>query len=89
MIGGAADWLSGQDGAPEAGGLLYIAPRPGQDLRVAMPVVGPETARGVVRARLDGIVIAAGGVMLLHPEEVRGILGAAGCFLWVRPEAVV
>jgi hypothetical protein len=89
MIGGAADWLSGQDSTPEAGGFLYIAPRPGQDPRVAMPEVGPETARGVVRARLDGIVIEAGNVMLLHPEEVRGILGAAGCFLWVRPEAVV
>jgi hypothetical protein len=39
----------------------------------------------VVTARLDGIVITAGDVILLHPEEVCGILGAAGCFLWVRP----
>lgn len=89
MIGGAADWLSGQDSVPGAGGLLYIAPRPGQDPRVAMPVIGPETARAVVTARLDGVVIEAGGVMLLHPEEVCGILGAAGCFLWVRPEAAL
>src|SRR6056297_2931177 len=85
MIGGAADWLSGQDSVPESGGLLYMAPRPGQDLRADMPVIGPETARAVVTARLDGIVIEAGGVMLLHPEEVCGILGAARCFLWVRP----
>jgi len=85
MIGGAADWLSGQDSTPEAGGLLYITPRPGQDLRADMPVIGPETARAVVTARLDGIVIEAGGVMLLHPEEVCVILGAARCFLWVRP----
>jgi len=85
VIGGAADWLSGQDGAPGTGGLLYTAPKPGQDLRIDMPVIGPETARGVVRARLDGVVIEAGGVMLIQPEEVHGILGAAGCFLWVRP----
>jgi DUF1009 family protein len=50
-----------------------------------MPVIGPETARGVVRAGLDGLVIEAGGVMLLHPDEVRGILAEAGCFFWVRP----
>lgn len=85
VIGGAAGWLSGQDGAPGTGGLLYTAPKPGQDLRVDMPVIGPETARGIVRARLDGVVIEAGGVMLLHPEKVHDILGAAGCFLWVRP----
>jgi DUF1009 family protein len=85
MIGGAADWLSGQDSASETGGLLYKAPKPGQDLRADMPVIGPETARGVVRAGLDGLVIEAGGVMLLHPDEVRGILAEAGCFFWVRP----
>ncbi|SEM11880.1 hypothetical protein SAMN04488077_102142 [Roseovarius tolerans] len=89
MVGGAADWLSGQDSVPESGGLLYLAPRPGQDPRADMPVIGPETARAVVTARLDGVVIAAGGVMLIHPEEVRGILGAAGCFLWVRPGGTV
>ncbi|MGX0878664.1 DUF1009 family protein [Roseovarius sp. MBR-154] len=85
MIGGAADWLSGQDGTSETGGLLYKAPKPGQDLRADMPVVGPETARGVVRAGLDGLVIEAGGVMLLDPETVRRILAEAGCFFWVRP----
>jgi len=85
MIGGAADWLSGQDTASEPGGLLYKAPKPGQEMRADMPVVGPETARGVVRAGLDGIVIEAGGVMLLHSEEVRSVLTAAGCFFWVRP----
>lgn len=89
MIGGAADWLSGQDSVPESGGLLYMAPRPGQDLCADMPVIGPETARAVVKARLDGVAIEAGGVMLIHPEDVRGILGAAGCFLWVRSGGTV
>ncbi|WP_297773442.1 UDP-2,3-diacylglucosamine diphosphatase LpxI [uncultured Roseovarius sp.] len=85
MIGGAADWLSGQDSPTETGGLLYKAPKPGQDLRADMPVIGPDTARRVVAAGLDGIVIEAGGVMLLEPEDVRGVLAVAGLFLWVRP----
>ena len=85
VIGGAADWLSGDGSADKTGGILYKAPKPGQELRADMPVIGPETARGVVRAGLDGLVIEAGGVMLLELDEVRGVLADAGRFLWVRP----
>jgi DUF1009 family protein len=86
VIGGAADWLSGQE-AEEAttGGVLYIAPRPGQDPRVDLPLLAPYSARCAVDARLSGIVIEADGVMLLAPETVRQTLAAAGLFLLVRP----
>lgn len=86
-----ADWLSGPGapGAaserPAAGALLYKAPKPGQELRVDMPVIGPQTARRAAEAGLSGIVIEAGGVMLLEPETVRQVLEARGLFLWVRP----
>ncbi|MFO7757557.1 MAG: UDP-2,3-diacylglucosamine diphosphatase LpxI [Roseovarius sp.] len=87
VIGGAADWLSAQDaGDATSGGILYVAPRPGQDLRADMPLFGPGIARAAVEARLRGIVIEAGGVMLLSPEMVRDTLAAAGLFLWVRPD---
>ena len=86
VIGGTADWLSGRDTETRpTGGVLYAAPRPGQDLRADMPVIGPETARLARDAELSGIVIEAGGVMLLAPETVRETLAAAGMFLWVRP----
>jgi len=86
VIGGTADWLSGQDAQQDqSGGILYTAPRPGQDLRADMPVIGPETARLAREARLSGIVIAAGGVILLAPETVRETLAAGRLFLWVRP----
>ena len=87
VIGSTADWLSAQDTRQEpTGGILYIAPSLGQDLRAAMPVIGPETAGHACKARLSGIVIEAGGVMLLAPETVCERLAAADLFLWVRPE---
>ncbi len=86
VIGGAADWLSAQDTeAAATGGVLYIAPRTGQDRRVDLPLLDPATARAAVAARLNGIVIEADGVMLLAPDTVRKALADAGLFLWVRP----
>ncbi len=70
---------------PEAPrGLLYKAPKPGQELRVDMPVIGPETVKRAARAGLGGIVIAAGGVLLLEAEATVAAADDAGLFLWVR-----
>ena len=80
----AADWLSGPDAPKRAGGFLFKAPKPGQDLRVDLPTIGPDTARLAARAGLDGIVIAAGGVMVSNLEDVRRTLDQAGMFLWVH-----
>ena len=67
-----------------AGGLLYKGPKPGQDRRADLPVIGPGTARGIVAAGLDGIVIEAGGVMVLDRAQTVRLLDEAGRFLWVR-----
>ncbi|MEM9437004.1 MAG: UDP-2,3-diacylglucosamine diphosphatase LpxI [Pseudomonadota bacterium] len=90
-FGMAADWLSG--GAPKplrdptlpVGGLLFKAPKPGQELRVDMPTIGPATIAGAVQAGLDGVVVEAGGVLVAERETCLRIAGAAGLFLWVRP----
>lgn len=82
-LGAAADWLSAA-GAQDAHGFLYKAPRPGQEMRVTMPVIGPDTAARAAQAELSGIVIAAGGVMVLDRAKVVETLAAAGMFLWVR-----
>ncbi|MEM1100529.1 MAG: UDP-2,3-diacylglucosamine diphosphatase LpxI [Pseudomonadota bacterium] len=91
-LGMAADWLSGpaaprvgRDPGLPPGGLLYKAPKPGQELRVDMPTIGPATARHAAEAGLAGIVIAAGGVLLLEREATIAEAEAAGLFLWVRP----
>lgn len=87
MLGEAADWLSGPVAEARAlgqGGVFFKTPKPGQDLRVDLPTIGPDTARGVVAAGLDGLVIEAGGVMVLDRAEVLRVLDDAGLFLWVR-----
>ena len=70
--------LAGQDG------ILFKAPKPDQDRRADLPVIGPGTARAAAAVGLDGIVIAAGGVMVLEREAVVSICDDAGLFLWVR-----
>nr|WP_245216402.1 UDP-2,3-diacylglucosamine diphosphatase LpxI [Sagittula salina] len=67
-----------------AGGVLYKAPKPGQDRRADLPVIGPDTVAGAAGAGLRGIVIEAGGVMVLEAERVRKRLTAERMFLWVR-----
>jgi len=88
MLGSAAEWMSGPTGEPvdARGAILFKAPKPGQDLRADLPVIGAETAKGAVAAKLAGIVIAADGVMVLDLPKVLGILDSAGLFLWVRPK---
>ena len=66
-------------------GILYKAPKPTQDRRADLPVIGAGTAQAVVDAGLDGIVIAAGGVMVLDFDAVVDTLDMAGKVLWVRP----
>jgi DUF1009 family protein len=65
-------------------GLLYKAPKPGQDLRADMPSIGPETVRRAAAAGLGGIAWAAGGVLLLDREDTVALAKAAGLFLWSR-----
>lgn len=83
----AADWLSGPQAPARMqgqGGVLFKAPKPGQDRRVDLPTIGPDTAMRAAEAGLNGIVIAAGGVMVLDRPRVVSILNGMGMFLWVR-----
>lgn len=69
-----------------ARGVLFKGPKAGQDRRIDLPVIGPDTVAGAVVAGLSGIVIAAGGVMVLDRAAVVAAADAAGLFLWVRGE---
>ncbi|MEM0934868.1 MAG: UDP-2,3-diacylglucosamine diphosphatase LpxI [Pseudomonadota bacterium] len=68
----------------DAGGILYKAPKPRQDRRVDLPTIGPETVAGAARAGLSGVVLEAGGVMVLDRAATVAAADAAGLFLWVR-----
>ncbi len=68
-------------------GWLYKAPKPGQDRRADLPTIGPDTARAAARAGLNGLIIEAGGVMVLDLPTVINILDTHGMVLWVRERA--
>jgi hypothetical protein len=82
LLGAAADWLSGTD--VQRRGILFKAPKPGQDRRADLPTIGPDTVQGAARAGLAGIVVEAGGVLVLDQAQVIADLDRAGMFLWVR-----
>ncbi len=85
---GLTDWLVGEaHGQGHIGGtILFKAPKPDQDRRADLPVIGPGTAERAIAAGLAGIVIEAGGVMVLDAPRVTQILNDHGAFLWVRPK---
>jgi UDP-2,3-diacylglucosamine hydrolase len=70
-----------------ARGVLYKAPKPGQDWRLDLPAIGPGTVAGAAAAGLAGIVVEAGGVLLIDRDAVVAALDAAGLFLWSRGRA--
>ncbi|WP_339947370.1 UDP-2,3-diacylglucosamine diphosphatase LpxI [uncultured Albimonas sp.] len=71
--------------AGEAKGVLYKAPKPGQDWRLDLPAIGPDTVARAAEAGLAGIALAADGVLVLGREETVAAADAAGLFLWARP----
>lgn len=80
------DWmLESFDRRPDGrGGLLVKAPKPGQDRRIDLPTIGPDTVSRAAAAGLDGIAVAAGGVLLLDRDDAIRRADDAGLFLEVR-----
>ena len=69
-------------------GFLVKAPKRGQDLRVDLPAIGPDTLRGAEKAGLRGIAVAAGGVLMLDRAALAAQAERAGLFLhgfWEAP----
>ena len=71
-------------GAPDRkrGGALVKRPKPGQELRVDLPVVGPETVRRAIAAGLRGIAVEAGCALVMNREEAVALADDAGLFLY-------
>lgn len=69
-----------------ARGVFYKAPKPGQDRRIDLPALGPDSVARAASAGLAGIAWQAGGVILLQREKTIRHARQAGLFLWARPE---
>lgn len=65
-------------------GVLYKAPKPGQDRRIDLPTIGPETVQQAAEAGLGGIAWEAGSVILLERAAAIEAANKAGLFLWSR-----
>lgn len=73
------------ESAPGSGGVLVKRAKVGQDLRVDMPAIGPDTVALAAAAGLAGIELQAGHVLLLDPEAVRAACAAHSVALWAVP----
>lgn len=78
-------WMLASLKGQARGAMLVKAPKPGQDRRADLPVIGSDTVRAAQSAGLEAIVIEAGGVMVLDRPEVGRLCAEAGITLWVRP----
>lgn len=66
----------------QPGGVLVKRPKAGQELRVDMPAIGPDTVKAAAAAGLGGIVVTAGQVMLLERDALLATADEAELFLW-------
>ena len=65
-------------------GLFYKAAKPGQDRRIDLPTIGPDTLRGVAAAGLGGLAFQSGSVICLDLDEMRRLADKLCLFLWAR-----
>lgn len=64
------------------GGVLVKKPKPGQEMRVDLPVIGPETVKRAVAASLDGIAFEAGCSLIIDSVKVIKLCDDAGLYLY-------
>jgi UDP-2,3-diacylglucosamine hydrolase len=68
-------------------GVLVKAPKSGQDERVDLPAIGPETVRMAAQAGLAGIAVAAGCVLIAERDPTIAVANEQGLFLFGEPWA--
>ncbi len=71
--------------APGSSGVYAKRPKAGQDLRVDMPAIGPDTIHAAHAAGLAGIEVAAGNVLLLDRAGILKACAQTGMNLWAGP----
>lgn len=76
--------LRGRAGALR--GALGKAPKPIQDLRVDMPVIGPRTVELAAAAGLAGVAGKAGRMILIDPAAIVETADRLGLFVWGEAE---
>ena len=71
----------GSDASKRRDGVLVKRPKPGQDLRVDLPAIGPGTVESAVSAGLAGIAAMSGHVLVGEKPALTGAADEAGLFV--------
>ncbi|MGJ3233325.1 MAG: LpxI family protein [Oceanicaulis sp.] len=85
-VAGLPEALRGSPGARK--GVLAKRPKPVQERRVDLPVIGVSTVEGAARAGLAGIAAPNGGALILGRESVARAADAAGVFVWIVDDSI-
>ncbi|WP_055087260.1 LpxI family protein [Jannaschia donghaensis] len=72
------------DAKPD-GGVFFKAAKAGQDRRIDMATIGPETVDQAAAVGLNGITVVQDAVLVLQPDVVRTRLEKTGLFLTALP----
>ncbi|SDU11486.1 hypothetical protein SAMN05428979_1706 [Stappia sp. ES.058] len=64
------------------GGVLVKCAKPGQDMRVDLPTIGPDTIRAAANAGLSGIGIEAGRVLIAERTQTEALARELSISLW-------
>ncbi len=62
-------------------GVLVKRPKPGQERRIDLPLIGPDTVDQAAAAGLAGIGVEVGGALVLQKDEVARRADAQGLFV--------
>lgn len=71
----------GKAGSRKRSGVLVKCAKPGQERRIDLPTVGPETVRRAAKAGLAGIAIAANDVLIVERDEFIRLANQEGLFV--------
>ncbi|PPD01514.1 MAG: hypothetical protein CTY31_01740 [Hyphomicrobium sp.] len=82
MIARVAAQRAGSDGSlAKRSGVLIKRAKPGQDVRLDLPTIGPDTVTAVDRAGLSGIAAQQGHVIVAHRAELMTEADRLGIFV--------
>jgi len=62
----------------QRGAIVVKVSKPGQDLRMDIPVVGPQTIRNMIEGKAAALGLEAGKTLMLHREETMRMADEAG-----------
>ncbi|MBN9265539.1 MAG: UDP-2,3-diacylglucosamine diphosphatase LpxI [Hyphomicrobium sp.] len=81
QIQAAGRYFGCGDPQPTSGAVLVKMPKPGQEIRVDLPAIGPRTIERAHACGLAGIVVAAGRALVIERDRMIAMADELGLFV--------